>query len=165
MPTLEEKIAPQVRMMQIVVGGLAVSPIAFAGIALLIGKPIGADAAALLTKIALVLGLVMLFSQQIIGGVVCRKAAEGVMKRSGDDPEALAGAYMAGLLVSSGLCIAGAFINLIAFMVTLEPINLAMGALLVLATLVRFPTVERVANWARGEQRRCAEMSGFANDE
>lgn len=162
MPTLEEEIAPQVRTMQVIVGGLAVSPIVFAGIVVLIGVRIGPEAAALMTKLALVIGLVLLFVQQFAGRLVCQQAVNGLVKRSEEDPAALAGAYLSGLLVSTGICEAGAFINLIAFMVTREPITLAMAALLVLATLVRFPTLSTVANWARDRQRRLRERRDLA---
>lgn len=165
MPTLEEEITPQVRTMQVIVAGLAASPIAFSGIALLVEMKLEGEAAAMLVKIALAAGLVMLFAQQIVGGLVMRKGADGVLKRSGDDPVQLAGAYTAGLLVATGICEAGAFINLLAFMVTRTPINLAMATLLVLATLVRFPTTERVANWARGQSRRYAELRELAGGE
>lgn len=152
MDELEEEIRPQVRTMQAIVAGLAASPILFAVITIFLRlKPLGEEAATTLNTIALAVGLIGLIAQQIFGDLVLKASVKSVGAEAVDEPEKLAGAYLSALLVSCALCEAAAFVNLIAFMITRAPLTMAMGLLLVLASAIKFPTVGKVASWARRE--------------
>ncbi|MEO1498398.1 MAG: hypothetical protein AAFV43_14735 [Planctomycetota bacterium] len=154
MDNLEEEITPQVRLMQAIVLGLAASPALFAIITLFLKlKPLGDDAAQLLVTIALSVGLVGLIAQHVLGDIVLNASVKSVGAAAFDEPEKLAGAYLSALLVSCALCEAAAFINLIAFMITRTPLTMAMGLLLVVASVIKFPTVGKVAGWARRQMR------------
>ncbi|TWT46451.1 hypothetical protein Pla111_15470 [Botrimarina hoheduenensis] len=148
--------------MQVIVLGLAASPTLFAFITLFLKlNPLGADAQSMLVTIALVVGLVGMIFQQILGDLVRNASVRSLGAVAIDEPAKLAGSYVSGLLVSCALCEGAAFINLIAFMITRAPLTLAMGLLLVLASALKFPTIGRVAAWARGEARRLAEIAAL----
>lgn len=154
MDELEEEITPQVRTMQFIVAGLAASPLLFAVITLFLKlKPLGDEATGTLVTIALSVGLVGLIAQQVLGDLVLRASTKNLGAAAIDEPARLAGGYLSALLVSCALCEGAAFINLLAFMITRAPLTLGMGLLLVAASVVKFPTVGKVAGWARREVR------------
>lgn len=152
MNNLEDEIRPQVRTMQAIVAGLAASPVLFAVITFFLKlKPLRDEAAGTLVTIALAVGLIGLIAQQVLGDIVLRMSVKSVGAAAIDEPDKLAGAYLSALLVACALCEAAAFVNLIAFMITRTPLTMAMGLLLVLASALKFPTVGKVAAWARRE--------------
>ncbi|MEQ8846977.1 hypothetical protein [Botrimarina sp.] len=173
--TLETKLVPWVRTMQIILAGLCAGPIVFAGILLAIGsqKPenpaplagqqVEADGDGLIEKIALGVGVLAIFSQGVVGRVVTDAAAKAAVgeNQPGESAEALAGAYQTGLIVASAINEGGAFFNLVAYMITQSPWNMAMAALLVCSNAAKFPTVAKVANWAEAKARQLSEEAAL----
>ncbi len=151
MTSLEEAILPTVRQMQLVIGGLIVSPVLFVLFTIVAPiHPLEAEAARVLTRIALVTGLVALVSYQPIGRYLAVRSAHLVgFKRAEEEPSMLAGAYLSGEFVASAICEGAAFVNLLSFWVTRSPLGMAMAALLVLAAIRKYPTLRRVAAWVR----------------
>ncbi|MGL4513956.1 MAG: hypothetical protein ACRCT8_12770 [Lacipirellulaceae bacterium] len=150
METLEEQIAPQVRTMQVIVVGLASSPIVFAVIAhLLPQSALDPEPRGLLIKVALVVGLVGLVAQDVVHRVVASMASKAAAKAGRDDPTRFAGAYLSAVLMSSGVAEAAAMICLLAYWITRDQMTFAMAAMLVIANLMKYPTPAKVAAWAK----------------
>lgn len=173
--SLEAQLTPQVRVMQIILAGLCAGPILFAAILLAIGsqKPrepaplAGQQAEAngdeLIEQIALGFGVLAIFVQGVVGRVVTDGGAKAALRASGPGgaTEALAGAYQTGLIVSSAINEGGAFFNLVSYLITQSPWNMAMAALLVMSNVAKFPTVTKVANWAEAKAKQMNEEAAL----
>jgi hypothetical protein len=160
MNNLEEQIAPQVRTMQVIVAGLAASPVVFAVVAHLLPQPpLNGDARSLLIRVALTVGLLTLVGQNVVQRVVAKQATRAARKIASDDPVRFAGAYLSSLLLSSGIAEAGAMICLLVYWMTRDQLTFAMAILLVLSNLLKYPTAARVAVWAEGQMKRQAPMT------
>ena len=151
MDPLEKEILPTVRQMQLVIGGLIVSPLLFVPFTIFTPiHPLEPEAATVLTRIALVTGLVALVTYQPIGRYLAVRSAHLVgRERAEEEPSKLAGAFLSGDFVASAICEGAAFVNLIAFWVTRSPYGMAIAALLLLAAIRKYPTLPYTAAWVR----------------
>lgn len=166
---LEAKLAPIVRTLRLIVLAMIVVPLIFAAVVLVIGgqgpqdpAPINGElvpqrGGAAMGQIALTAGLVALFAQQFLGRFVTGQAVKNLAVQSMGEPERLGEAYLTGTVVSCAINEGAAFLNLIAFMASQSPYNLGMAVLLILSNAMKWPTVGKVADWARGTERRLTE--------
>ncbi|CAN0339703.1 unnamed protein product [Ectocarpus sp. 4 AP-2014] len=167
--TLETKLAPQVRTMQIVVLAMVVVPLIFAGVVLVIGAqgpenpaPIQGEmipqrGGATMGRIALGFGLVAMLAQQLMGRYVTSQAVQNLKVQAMGEPERLGEAFMTGTVVSCAINEGAAFLNLIAYMASQSPYNLGMGLLLIASNAIKWPTLGKVAAWARMTAKRLKE--------
>ena len=170
---LRRRLAPQVRVMQIIVGAMLFGTVVFGAVVLVIGdqqaqapapiqgKQVEPTGGGPIATIALVVGLVGLFAQQVAGRVVTDQAARKAYQVAPDEPEKLGEAYMTGLVVACAICEGAAFFNLIAHMVSRSPLNLAMAGLLAASIAIKLPFLERVADWVEAKLRRFREEASL----
>lgn len=153
---LEEPLKSSVRNMQLITGGLTISPILFSIITYFtpIFK-INQEAAQLFTGLGLVLGLVVLVVFRPLGRWVAHQSSKSIdNERALENPSSLAGAYHSGMFLTVAICNGVAFVNLLAYWVTRSPMNLAMGVMLIASATTQIPRLEAVANWVGNETER-----------
>jgi len=170
---LAEKLTPLVRTMQIINAAMILAPVVFAGIVLVIGdqgpvnpaplrgQPAAPNRGAPLETVGLVSGLAAIVVQGIAGRSIAAAGVKTALAADGDRVESLAGAYQTGLVVSLAINEGAAFLNLIAYMFSPNPWNLAMAGLLILANATKFPTVNRVITWVDACERRLKDEEQF----
>jgi Na+/H+-dicarboxylate symporter len=158
--TIQEKLATQVRTMQIVFAAMIVVPLVFAGVVYAIGsqapqnpapirgKVVGWQGGPVIERIALGTGLVAVAIGPWIGRQVTRLARVNLDKQGLNEPERIAEAHLTGQVVTGATNEMAAFMNLIGYMATQSPWCLAMGLLLILSNAVRFPTMRQAVAWA-----------------
>lgn len=152
--------------MQIVIAAMIFVPLVFVGFVLVVGdqtpqnpapiqgQVVEQQGAAVVERLALIVGLGCLFVQQYMGRFVTRQAVASLSQRAMHEPERLGEAYMTGLVVSAAINEMAAFLNLIAYMQSQSPLNLGMGLLLIASNATKMPTASRVAGWAETTAQR-----------
>lgn len=170
MDDLPQKLSQQVRTMQIIVLAMIVVPLIFAGVVLAIGSqapqepapirgeviPKG-DGLVVIERLALLVGLVALVAQQWMGRFVTGQAIKNLTLRAMHEPERLGEAYLTGLVVSGAINEMAAFLNLIAYMQSQSKLNLGMALVLIASTAIKWPWLDKVADWARDTAERLRE--------
>lgn len=171
--SLETKLAPQVRTMQLIVSAMVVVPLIFAGVVIAIGAqgpqnpaPINGQmvpqrGGVAMGQIALVVGLVALLVQQLMGRWVTGQAVQNLRVQAMAEPERLGEAFLTGTVVSCAINEGAAFLNLIAYMGSQSPYNLGMGVLLILSNAVKWPTVAKVAAWTEAKVRQLRDEAAL----
>jgi hypothetical protein len=165
-----EKLAPQVRTLQIIVAAFVVGCITFGAIAffLQVAPPLaaGEQVFPVVTSMALAFGGFALVAQVVLGPMLLKQSRQSLVQQEGESPDdamrLLTGFYTTTIVVAAfaeGAC----FFNLIAYMIEGSPYALAMAGLLVLTILMRFPTVNGVADWLESETRRVKEEREVAS--
>ncbi len=146
---LEEPLLPSVRQMQLVTGGLTLSPILFTIITYFTPMlELNQEAAKLLIGLGLLLGLIVLVSFRPLGRFVAHQSGKSIeLAQAVDHPASLAGAYHSGMFLTTAICNGAAFVNLLAYWVTRSPMSLLMGIMLIASATTQIPRLEAVANW------------------
>lgn len=169
--SLHERLAPQARVMQIILTAMVVVPLLFGVIAVVLSAQPDAEPApiqgalppepegtgGLLPTLALGIGLAALFAQQVVGNQVTEqgvKQALGDTQADGDRAESLAGALMTGSIVSGAINEGAAFFALITHMIEPSPWCLSIATILILSNLLKVPTLDRIVVWVESQQRR-----------
>lgn len=150
---LEEPLLPSVRQMQLITGGLTLSPILFAIISYFTPIfEINDDAAKLFVGLGLLLGLIVLVCFRPLGRFVAHQSGKSIdLERAIDNPSSLAGAFHSGMFLTTAICNGAAFVNLLAYWVTRSPMSLLMGIMLITSATTQIPRLETVANWVGHE--------------
>ncbi|TWT90957.1 hypothetical protein Mal64_13560 [Pseudobythopirellula maris] len=161
---LETKIADQVRVMQVMTAAMVFCPMALAIIAKFVATGEEGPPNPLLVSVGMVGGLVMLFLQAIVGRLVTAHGIKTMADRARDEPEALAGAYQAGMIISLAFLEGAALFNLILYMMERSPYNLAMGAILFLSMAIKFPFATRIADWIRTQVKLIEEKKALGSE-
>ncbi|MEX2172502.1 MAG: hypothetical protein WD851_24485 [Pirellulales bacterium] len=159
-----EKIATQVRTLQIIVAALVMGCLTFAIVAVVIRS--NSDTAAdneafpVMTAMALAFGTVAIIAQLVIAPLLRRQTRQRLAQQSeasdADGSLILMGlqtSTIVGAAISEGAC----FFNLVAYLLEGSPYTLVMAAVLVLTIVLRFPTVGGVTDWLEREIRLVEE--------
>lgn len=158
---LESELILPVRNLRIIVAAMVIVPLIFAGVVLVIGpqapqNPAPVDGVmvegrggAAIGQLALLVGLVAIVAQQLMGRFVTKQTVQALSSRAMSEPSRLGEAFITGTVVSCSINEGAAFLNLIAYMSSQWTFNIGMALLLIASNATKFPTVPRVANWAR----------------
>ena len=166
------------RTCQIIVGALALGVIVFAGVVLAQEvQPPEQDKTEVLTIVGVIFALVAIVLAVLVPKMVVfsmrRLVLEGkpilLPKQSRPIPlpeelgEAgpLAIVYQTQLIVGAAILEGAAFMNLVAYMLGQQTMNLGLAALLLIALFFKFPTLDRVEQWVEGQLKVIEEMRSF----
>jgi hypothetical protein len=159
-----EKIAMQVRTLQIIVAALAIGCLTFAAIAVVLkSAPEPAedeDRFPVVTSMALAFGGFALGAQAVLSPLLLKQTRQSLVQQEGtspDDAMRILSGYQTSTIVVAAFAEGACFFNLVAHMIDGSPYTLAMAGLLVLTILMRFPTVNGVADWLEREMRLVKE--------
>ncbi len=181
MSAIEDAIAPNVKVMQIIVGSLMMGVLVFMvlsvtvlGDAFQLDQPkapeqnnVEAQEASeelpIISYLGYAFGLSALGAFSLLGPIVRSNAIKSVPSPLDENLDKTLNAYQTGLIVSAAVCEGGAFFNLVAYMLEQQPGNLAAAFVLLIAMAILFPTPSRVANWIEDVTRLRHEQESFSN--
>lgn len=175
MNPVEEAIAPQVRVMQILIGGLLMGVLVFgtlAGSGIIdlnkegpaAPEQVGVEQQAefeeplpILEYAGYGFAAMMIPLSYLVGSIVRKQTLAKVPSPLTADIAQTTGAYQTGVIVSATMLQGPALFNIIAYMLEGAIGNLAAAAVLAMVLASFFPTISGVANWFQDAVRHRTE--------
>jgi len=182
----QEHVGRRVRTLQIIVGGIAAGCLVFMVVAIVVGQQMAAAGAGqgleVLTFVAFGFTAMVLAARAVVPAIMVRRGRQAILRgespvgwrfpeqaasmadfyeKTGDAGKLMM-LYQAKTIVAAALLEGPAFFALLVYLLSQDPVALALGGFLIVGLVLHFPTRSGVIRWIEDQLHRIEDSGRMA---